>query len=143
MLLLRFWHVRQETRSVAAHGQATALQRVVRGAAHDIAVTVADTSAKQERGLSGTAPLASLTGMWFAFDAPRPYGFWMKDMKYALDIVWISAEGKVIFIAPGLTPASYPTVVYPPSPALSVLEIGSGEAAREGIVIGTTLTLSR
>ena len=56
---------------------------------------VADTDASRTLGLSGRDSLDSGAGMLFTFDAPGIYPFWMKDMKFPLDMVWIDS-GKVV-----------------------------------------------
>src|SRR5882672_5260542 len=52
----------------------------------------ADTDALRTLGLSGHSPLAADEGMLFIFPAPGEYGFWMKDMLFPLDLVWIAAD---------------------------------------------------
>lgn len=48
------------------------------------------------RGLSGTEYLASSSAMLFTFPADDKWGIWMKDMKYAIDVVWLDREGFVV-----------------------------------------------
>src|SRR5690242_15708811 len=56
-----------------------------------IYVKKADTPAKQQQGLSGTASLPLDQGMLFIFPKDGTYAFWMKDMNYSLDIIWIDS----------------------------------------------------
>jgi uncharacterized membrane protein (UPF0127 family) len=99
-------------------------------------VEVADTTYLQEKGLSGHAPLSENEGMLFIFNKPDTYGFWMKDMLFPLDIIWIGADMHVVHIENSLAPETYPTVYYPQSPALYVLEVSAGEAQKHNIKIG-------
>ncbi len=92
-----------------------------------IPVIIADTALLREKGLSGSANLDPGTGMLFIFDQPEVPGFWMKDMNYPIDIVWINEELKVISITTA-HPESYPEVFYPPSEVKYVLEINAGDA---------------
>jgi len=93
---------------------------------------------QQATGLSNRASLSPGTGMLFVFkDARRPV-FWMKDMLFPLDIVWIY-QGKVIDISrnvpepePG-TPADELPLYEPASEVDYVLEINAGEAAQINI----------
>jgi uncharacterized membrane protein (UPF0127 family) len=102
-------------------------------------VELAVTPQERAQGLSGRPGLAPGTGMLFIFGTEDLYSFWMKDMRFPLDLVWISAECAVVDItedapppAPGQTTADLPT--YRPSePAQYVLEINAGEAESAGI----------
>src|SRR5581483_7593288 len=53
-------------------------------------VEMATTPAEQACGLSGREGLADGTGMFFVFGSGGMQSFWMKDMKFPIDIVWIS-----------------------------------------------------
>jgi uncharacterized protein len=116
--------------------------RVISGATV-IPVTIADTPRLRERGLSGTPSLAVGTGKLFIFDRADSYGFWMKDMHYALDIVWIDATNTVVGIAEAVTPESYPRAVYAPAPVLYVLEINAYEAVVDNITVGTVVKIEK
>jgi uncharacterized membrane protein (UPF0127 family) len=48
------------------------------------------------RGLSGTEYLASSSAMLFTFPKDDKWGIWMKDMNYAIDVVWLDREGFVV-----------------------------------------------
>ena len=103
----------------------------------EIRVAYASTEAEQEQGLSGTAPLTSEQGMLFMFSEPSVQSFWMKDMNYPIDIIWIDAGKKVIGVSAGADPSSYPQVYSSVLPAQYVLEVASGFAEANGIVPGT------
>jgi uncharacterized membrane protein (UPF0127 family) len=103
-----------------------------------IRVEIARTNSEQQKGLSGRVGLAEHHGMLFIFDQPGSYGFWMKDMQFPIDILWIE-KGQVVAITPQLLPASYPAVVVPPSAVTYVLEIPAGEASRDHIHQGDTI----
>jgi uncharacterized membrane protein (UPF0127 family) len=106
-------------------------------------VEVADTAAKRTQGLSGRASLALNQAMYFPMPRPDIWAFWMKDMKFPLDIVWIRS-GKVIGVAaevPQPTGNEVPRTVMPDSPADAVLEINSNVAAQSSIVPGVDVTL--
>lgn len=104
-------------------------------------VTVADEPLEQMQGLSGREGLSENEGMLFIFEPPQIPGFWMKDMKFSIDIIWISAEGKVVGVQKSLSPETYPKTYAPPSPIKYVLEVNSGWYDRNGIKIGDTLLL--
>src|SRR5690349_12394377 len=52
-------------------------------------VVVAKTPEEREKGLSGRDSLAQNSGMLFVFDHPDTYTFWMKGMKFPLDMIFI------------------------------------------------------
>lgn len=105
-------------------------------------VAVADTDALRAQGLSGTAPFEEDEGMLFVFDDDGIYSFWMKDMNYAIDILWLDAAGKVVHIERNLSPDSYPMSFTPHSPARYVLEVRAGFADQHDIQIGDSANLS-
>jgi uncharacterized membrane protein (UPF0127 family) len=86
-------------------------------------VTVADEPAEWRQGLSGTRSLADQTGMLFIFAESDIYGMWMKDMNYALDIIWIDEDFTVVHIEENITPDTYPATFASPVPARFVLEV--------------------
>lgn len=112
------------------------LIRAPKGTFH---VAVADSPEERQRGLSGTSHLGKNQGLLFRFEANGRHGFWMKDMKYSLDIVWISAEKRVLHVQTGVEPASFPEVYFAPQPDRYVLELPAGTASAAGIVPGATL----
>ncbi len=102
-----------------------------------IQVAYANTPELQEQGLSNTAPLTEEQGMLFMFPTETTPSFWMKDMNYALDIIWIDAGKKVIDITPNLDPKTFPRSYTPASPVQFILEVPAGFAEKNGITIGT------
>jgi uncharacterized membrane protein (UPF0127 family) len=106
-------------------------------------VEVADTQYLLEKGLSGHAPLASNEGMLFIFQTPDTYGFWMKDMLFPLDIIWIGSDLRIVSIEKSLSPDTYPQVFYPVSPALYVLEIPAGESDALHLKIGDSVQFAK
>ncbi len=91
-----------------------------------ITVAISDTEAKREQGLSGTAPLEPTQGMLFVFDSPLRPAFWMKDMNYPLDIVWINQDKKIVDVSENLNPNTYPMSFSPIVPVMYVLEVPAG-----------------
>ena len=104
-----------------------------------IPVSIADTLRTRAKGLSGTPSLELGTGKLFIFDRPDQYAFWMKDMQYPLDIVWVDSDWKVVDITYNALPESYPSTFSPAIPAQYVLELNAGEAVVDNITIGAQL----
>jgi len=88
-----------------------------------ILVEVSDTSILRTRGLSGRKSLKEGRGMLFVFDKLAKYGFWMKDMNFPIDIVWIDGLKQVIGAESNISPESYPKIYLPKAPVLYVLEL--------------------
>ena len=108
-----------------------------------VAATIADNHDSRAQGLSDTQSLPGDAGMLFVFQQDDTWQFWMKDMHYNLDIIWLDANKKVVTIAPDVTPASYPQTVYSPSaPARYVLEVNAGFAAKNNITVGEKATFT-
>ncbi|MBI2482501.1 MAG: DUF192 domain-containing protein [Candidatus Vogelbacteria bacterium] len=104
----------------------------------NIKIELADTPAKQELGLSGRESLAQDTGMLFIFDKPGRYGFWMKEMRFAIDIIWLDSEWRIVGIHYNINPSTYPTVFYPTEPAQYVLEVNARWTSQNNIATGTS-----
>lgn len=107
---------------------------------------VADTQASRTQGLSGRSGLALDEGMLFVFDYSGKYGFWMKDMLFPIDMVWINEDGVVVHVVRNATPESYfghnppETFVNVPD-AKYVLEVASGQADKFGLYLGTKVKI--
>lgn len=113
-------------------------QTTVRIGEVDFTVELATSTLAQARGLSGRVSLADGTGMLFVFDRPGIQNFWMKDMNFPIDIIWIG-KGKVIgFVERAAQPAPHTPLwslpVYTsPDGVDTVLEVPSGTVARDHI----------
>jgi len=119
------------------------------GSAHDIfqknalatfTVEVASDKASREKGLSGRDSLPADSGMLFALEPGRPVAFWMKDMKFPIDIIVFDKGRRVIGIMRDLQPCSMQCPIYGVSVNASyALEINAGLAEKIGISIGDSL----
>ena len=96
-------------------------------------VDIARSDAERARGLSGRSGLTQNEGLLFVFEYPDTYGFWMKDMLFAIDILWIDAEGAIVHIEKNVFPETYPKIFKPDMSATYVLEVNAGEVERLGL----------
>ena len=103
---------------------------------------VADTRASRELGLSGRKQMGDDEGVLFVFDGPGRYGFWMKDMQFPLDIVWINQNGVVVSIERNLSPDTYPQTYMNQSDASYVLEMKAGLAEKFGLYLGSKVKMT-
>lgn len=107
-----------------------------------IEVEVANTQDARRIGLTKYTSLPENRGMLFVFDDTdvKPV-FWMVDMKFPIDIIWID-DNKVVEITPDLPPVPNATQDdkiprYSPTQTIDfVLELPAGDSKRKGIDIG-------
>lgn len=102
-------------------------------AAFDVAV--ADTPESQARGLMFVEAMPRGEGMLFAYDAPRPVSFWMRNTLIPLDMIFLSPEGVVTRVHENATPLDE-TPIPGGDGVQFVLEINGGLAADLGIEPG-------
>lgn len=104
-------------------------------------VDLAENPAQQELGLGNRASLGTHQGMLFIFPDDEVHMFWMKDMSFSIDMIWLSDDGTVIYIQPNTAPDTYPEAFGPSSVSRYVLEVPANYAADHGIVIGSKAVL--
>jgi len=96
---------------------------------HSFRVTAASSQQEQEIGLSETKQLSQDQGMIFLFDKPDYYAFWMKNMKFPIDIIYINNDTIVTIknnVQPPKDNKESPIIYTPTGPADRVLEISAG-----------------
>ena len=104
---------------------------------------IADISATPEqriKGLSVKDALAENEAMLFVFDVEAEHRFWMKDMKFPIDIIWISSGKVVVDIERDLQPCDLGllcSTYEPEGDSLYVLETVGGFAGKYRVVKGT------
>lgn len=106
--------------------------------AQKFSVEVVKDVASQQKGLSGRESLGKTAAMVFSFERPDVRCFWMKDMKFPLDIVWLDAHKRVNAIERNLQPGSYPAS-YCHVDAQYVVEFNAGTAERLNMYLGEQL----
>ena len=57
-----------------------------------IRAEVAETSSQRSKGLGGREQMASDSGMLFVFEKSDKHAFWMKELKFPLDFIWIKDD---------------------------------------------------
>ena len=104
-------------------------------------VDIANTDQLRTKGLSARERLEQNRGMLFLFPTKAYHSFWMKDMRFPIDIVWI-ADDRVIRVLENVPlPQGRILETYTPTqPVDKVLEIAAGEASRAGITINSIVT---
>lgn len=115
--------------------------RVLLPSGSTYALEVVRTPEEQAQGLMFRESLAEKTGMLFPFGDTAVHRFWMKNTMIPLDMIWMDAGAKVIFICADTPPCKAdPCPTYgPDAPAASVLEIAGGKAKKEKVTVGSTI----
>ena len=106
-----------------------------------ISVEVADTVEKRSLGLGKRSGLGNGWGMLFVFEKRKQHGFWMKDMEFPLDIIWLDNH-RIAYILRNVQPAKsgvIPPVMTPPVAGNFVLEIDAGRADELKLQVGQRL----
>jgi uncharacterized membrane protein (UPF0127 family) len=106
-----------------------------------LSVMVADNPVSRAKGLSRRTTLSENEGMLFVFDSPTRPGFWMKDMNFPIDIIWINDENRIVGVEKNASPASYPQSFYPSSDVRSVLEVTAGFFDNHSLKVGDSFSL--
>jgi len=128
----------------AENPQLSTEQLSVDGAAFN--VEMATNVLEQSRGLSFRTSLAANDGMLFIFGSATTQSFWMKDMNFPLDMIWIN--GTTVIGSSQNVPAPAPDakiwqlpVYTSPGSADTVLEVSAGTVAKYNIKAGDTITI--
>jgi uncharacterized membrane protein (UPF0127 family) len=84
--------------------------------------------AARMQGLGGRENLASSTGMLFVFPESGYHSIWMKEMNFAIDIIWLNQELQVVDVKRNALPESYEnrTTYSPRQEARYVIELPAG-----------------
>lgn len=108
-----------------------------------IPVELADTDEERRLGLSFRKKLDENSGMLFVMPKRDVTSFWMKDMQFPLDIIWIDGD-RVVKIHRDLPPeGSIPSEHYSSvDPVDYVLELNGGFAQSQGIEVGDFVKLN-
>ena len=105
----------------------------------NINAEVASTPARLEKGLSGRPCIDNNQAMLFQFDRSDYHSFWMKDMKFSIDMLWIDEDSRVVTIKANISPSTYPKTFTSTQPAKYVLELKANQAQALSISTNTSL----
>ena len=95
----------------------------------------ADTPAAREKGLSGRKDMSPENGMLFVFDSPGRQCMWMKDMHFAIDMLWLDQSGTILKAEKNVKPETYPAT-FCGDDAKMVVEVKAGLANLDWLQVG-------
>jgi hypothetical protein len=105
-----------------------------------IKVDISNSDCKRVLGLSGRKNLPDGTGMLFVFDKEGNYPFWMKDMNFPIDIIWVDGDFNVTGIEKNLLPETYPESFGEKYSAKYILELSAEFSSINNIKVGNKIS---
>lgn len=96
---------------------------------HKFKLYIAKTSQEKQIGLSQKKSIPQEYGMLFPFEKPDYHAFWMKNMQFPIDIIYIK-NNKIVDIFSSVHPPAKSSenieIIKPSEPSDTVLEINQG-----------------
>jgi hypothetical protein len=110
--------------------------KVVCGDNNKFNTYIAKSNSERDKGLSVFNKIKSDEAMIFSFDVLDKYSFWMKGMKFPIDIVWLDQDKKIVDVKSDVAVNSYPESFAPSTESLYALEFNAGTVNNLNIKIG-------
>ncbi len=110
-----------------------------------ILVLVADSSLKMMVGLMHRDRLVNVDGMLFLPKREARHGIWMLNMKFSIDILWLSKSGVVVDAIEKAEPCTSLLGCETHKPrhdAFYILELGAGKTKELGLKVGSKIEIS-
>jgi hypothetical protein len=109
-----------------------------------LTIEVVSTREEQRQGLGDRDGIPQRHGMLFVFPETRVYPFWMRRMRFPIDMIWMR-DGVVVEISENVQPPKFvmdvPKTVTPVETADRVLELNAGMARAYGLATGTRVDM--
>ena len=102
-------------------------------------LNIASSNEQLARGLSGVENMPKNEGLLFVLPEPSKACFWMKQMNFNLDIIWLNEQKKVVYLEKNLSPKSYPKTYCSNQNSKYVIEMNSGFIGSKNIYLGEKL----
>ena len=78
-------------------------------------------------------------GMLFVFENSGEHLFWMKDMNFPIDIIWLNEEKKIVFLKENISPDTFPETFSSEKNSKYVLEVVAGFSQKNNLEEGETV----
>ncbi len=105
-------------------------------------IEIAEDDYETQTGLMYRKSMQDDRGMLFIFPDERPRAFYMKNTEFALDIIFLNADKRVVSVQANAKPLD-PTSLPSEGPAKYVLEVNSGLTEKWGLKAGDRFEFSR
>ena len=96
-----------------------------------------------KKGLSFRASMPEGHGMLFVLDPSQEHAFWMKGMRFPLDIIFIGRDMKITEILENLQPCGECPLYFPKGRPAYALELNAGIARKYNLSVGDTMVLEK
>lgn len=139
------YEIREEEKEVSADNWQEIYPGTVKAriASTTVDASVADSLSERIQGLSDTPFLPDHVVKLFVFGAEGSHSIWMKDMNYAIDILWLDEDGLVVHVEENISPDTYPESFASPTPAWYVVEANAGFVEKNGVKLGDDFVVER
>ncbi|MGB3023346.1 MAG: DUF192 domain-containing protein [Candidatus Saccharimonadales bacterium] len=96
-----------------------------------------------EIGLAAYKSIEPDQGMIFRGMPVGVQSIWMKDMKFDIDVLWVSKDNQVVYVVQSMSRSSYPKKFHNPVnvPSAYVIELAAEATITHGITVGQTVTI--
>jgi uncharacterized membrane protein (UPF0127 family) len=119
---------------ISGHGH----DRTLRLPSGNYGLKIANNTAERAKGLGGRDHLDEGSGMLFVFSETGKRCFWMKDMRFSIDMLWVDGTKKLTHIEHSVAPETYPNPFC--ADGRYVIELPAGVAAHNHLQAGDTIT---
>jgi uncharacterized membrane protein (UPF0127 family) len=109
--------------------------KVYFGDGFSVTAELAVSDEERARGLMFREKMAEGQAMLFLFEEENAHSFWMKNMRFAIDILWLDGQKRIVHLEKRVPPCPQdPCPSYGPAAAASfVLELQAGFAEKHGL----------
>lgn len=143
ILAVAFWLLTKEKITTSQSSRLGNIVKEIRINDHIFSTEVIMTPEKRALGLSGRRELCFDCAMLFVFEKPGNSSFWMKDMIFDLDIIWILSD-EIMGIDKNVShERGSAEIVRPQIPVDKVLEINAGGSDRLNLKVGDKVEFSK
>ena len=105
-------------------------------------VEIADNVVSRAQGLMNRGPLPLNAGMLFLYNGKTPVSFWMKNVSFPLDIIFINNAGSIVKIHENALPHNR-VPIHSEAPIIAVLELLGGTVKLDKIALHDTIDIFR
>jgi len=96
-----------------------------------------------KKGLSLRESMPEDHGMLFVLDDSQEHAFWMKGMRFPLDIIFMGRDMKIAEILENLQPCERCPIYVPKEHPAYGLELNAGQARKQSLSVGDTMVIEK